>query len=105
MCKHGDTVIEWVRGSPRDIDRCIAPLIVALNREGFTTLSCCCGHGRRPGYIGLADGRFLVIARDLAEGRKIGELFPLDIHGEPTNEQPRGSADRNAAMSSPAGVI
>lgn len=75
MCDHGDTVILRVpipanlshngkaRWAEKAIDRCIAPLVDALNTGGILTANCCCGHGQRPGEIILQDGRTLIITR------------------------------------------
>lgn len=74
MCQ-GETRIAWVlvpahlsyTGDHRDrfvikqIDRCIADLVNALNYAGIRTVSSCCGHGRSDGEIVLADGRTLVV--------------------------------------------
>ena len=56
-------------------DPCLAPLVRALNEGGINTVASCCGHGRRPGNIALADGRELVIARDFDEGRRLDRLL------------------------------
>lgn len=69
------TVIH-ISGRYRDIDSCIAPLVAALNQAGITTVASCCGHGKRPGNIALADGRELVIAPDYETGRAIDKAFP-----------------------------
>ncbi|ARP98248.1 hypothetical protein [Pseudorhodoplanes sinuspersici] len=37
--------------------------------HNIKTVWSCCGHNRRPGVIGLADGRELIIAADAAETR------------------------------------
>lgn len=34
-----------------EIDACLAPLVIALNRRGIETLGCCCGHGYGGGEI------------------------------------------------------
>lgn len=47
------------RGMP--IDRCIAPIVSALQVGGIDMLASCCGHGEGPGRIDLADGRYLLI--------------------------------------------
>ena len=52
-----------------DVDMCIAPLVSALNAAGFTTVASCCGHGKGPGNIALADGRELIIAPDFTTAR------------------------------------
>lgn len=57
-------------------DPCIADLVRALNSAGLRTVASCCGHGRRPTIISLADGRELVVARSFEEARKIDALFP-----------------------------
>lgn len=46
---------------PWKIDACIAPIVKALNEGGVLTVQSCCGHGRGPGRIDLADGRVLEI--------------------------------------------
>jgi hypothetical protein len=73
MCEHGDTVLieVWVHETvsysgrrefrARPIDRCIARLVETLDRGGIYMLGSCCGHGRDPGEILLADGRTLTI--------------------------------------------
>lgn len=50
-----------VRQAVKGIDSCIAEIVRALNEGGITTISSCCGHGKRDGEIQLADGRVLVI--------------------------------------------
>ncbi len=69
MCEHGDEVLMRVLVDARDshtgearyaekgIDRCIAPLVKALNDAAIITRSSCCGHGKEPGTVMLADGR------------------------------------------------
>jgi hypothetical protein len=73
MCKHGDEVVLRVPINPelsfdgqsrwddKGIDRCIAPLVQALNFAGIYTSSCCCGHNAEYGHIWLQDGRVLII--------------------------------------------
>lgn len=73
MCKHGEHEMVRVR-IPRDlscsgrakwkrmqIDRCIAPLVRALQAASICMRGSCCGHGKADGYISLEDGRTLVI--------------------------------------------
>lgn len=88
MCKWGSTKVLDViipahlsstgADKPKrvDIDSCVYDLVKVLNENGFVTIASCCGHGRRPGNIALADGRELVIARNYEEGRKIDKIFP-----------------------------
>lgn len=71
MCEHGDEIVLRVPVAARDshtgkmrwaskgVDRCIAPLVEALNGAGIFTRSCCCGHKVRQGEIILHDGRIL----------------------------------------------
>ena len=75
MCKRGDTIIMVINGKPRDIDRCIAPIVKALNDGGITTIASCCGHGIRPGNIALEDGRELVICPNFEVARKVDKAF------------------------------
>lgn len=75
MCVHGDDVILRVpipahlshtgtaRWDMKGVDRCIAPIVEALNAHGILTESCCCGHEKIPGSIMLQDGRELVVVR------------------------------------------
>lgn len=50
-------------------DPCLASLVGALNAAGVATVASCCGHGRRPGNIALADGRELVVMPDYDTAR------------------------------------
>lgn len=59
----------------------IADLVRALNRGGIKTFASCSGHGHRPGSIALSDGRWLLIAKDEEEFRKL-DLSPVDINGD-----------------------
>jgi len=43
------------------IDKCIAPIVRALNEAGIRTDQSCCGHGKGNGSILLHDGRELII--------------------------------------------
>lgn len=88
------------------IDKCIAPIIEALNMCGVETVASCCGHGRRPGNIALRDGRELIIAPDFTTAREIDSYFP-DIQGETGTKQ--ALTDENArlreAMGEAAGIM
>ena len=57
-------------------DPCIVPLVSALNAAGLKTIASCCGHGRRPTQIILADGREIIVARNFEEARLIDGAFP-----------------------------
>lgn len=55
-------------------DPCIAPIVKALNEadlpkvpskrnpDGIRTIASCCGHGKQPANIALADGREVFVA-------------------------------------------
>ena len=43
------------------IDKCIAPIVKALQRSGINMRSSCCGHGKGLGEIQLSDGRVIII--------------------------------------------
>ena len=58
------------------IDPCLVSIIKALNEGGIKTVASCCGHGRRPGNIVLANGRELVICRDFETSRIVDKAFP-----------------------------
>lgn len=93
MCEWGNTAplrvlvpadLSWTgqaRWDTKDIDRCLLPLVQALNDSGLPTRASCCGHGHRPGNVVLADGRWLIVASE-EQAQQIEALWPLDIHGE-----------------------
>ncbi len=75
MCKQGDEIRIRVPISAEcshsgefywkdcPVDRCLVPLVQALNAAGMYTGGCCCGHGKegRTAYIGLHDGTRLTV--------------------------------------------
>lgn len=73
MCEYDDTVTLSVpipashshtgkfHWADKPVDRCIAPIVQALNTAGILTSGACCGHGKGPGDIWLHDGRELVV--------------------------------------------
>lgn len=75
MCTWGDEVILRVNipaelshtgeahWDMKAVDRCIAPIVEALNNAGILTASSCCGHGKTDGSIMLQDGRTLFIGQ------------------------------------------
>ena len=89
MCRWGTTENVWVkltaplshtgraRWAVKPIDRCIAPIVRALQREGIETTSSCCGHGKGLGEILLADGRQLVITRRRFQPRPQEDMIAL----------------------------
>ncbi len=76
MCEWGNTVIVEINSVPRDIDKCIEPLVRVLNDSGFTTIASCCGHGKQPGNIVLEDKRELFIAPNYKTAREVCKAFP-----------------------------
>ena len=78
MCQWGDTVLVATK-VPADlsctrqekwkesrIDRCIAPIVEALQKSGIDMRASCCGHGKAEGRIHLQDGRILLICAEKA---------------------------------------
>ena len=76
MCEWGDTILIRINGTNRGIDRCIAPIIKALNKSGFITVASCCGHGKQPGNIVLKDGQELFICPNYETARRVCSAFP-----------------------------
>jgi hypothetical protein len=72
----GNLCVDLANGKWCSVDACIQPLVQAINDAGILTLNCCCVHGQRPGWIALADGRHILIAKDHAEKRRIDAGFP-----------------------------
>lgn len=70
LSRHTDS-----RGRPITVDECIAPLVLALNDAGVPTVASCCGHGRMPGNIILADGRECVIMPNWKTARAVEKLM------------------------------
>lgn len=75
MCDWGDSVVVSVlvpasvsctgsdRRAQKPIDRCLAPIVKALDRAGVRMTGSCCGHGRGPATIALEDGSELVLLK------------------------------------------
>jgi len=82
MCEWDDTIPVMVKvpadlsctGSEEwklvEIDRCIAPIVKALQEGGIDMRGSCCGHGKDRGNIRLQDGRILVITGEVWLKRK-----------------------------------
>ncbi len=66
---YANQVLMPLNGRVRCIDHCIHHIVAALNAGHVLTTDCCCGHGEMPGYIGLEDGRVLVIFPSREEAR------------------------------------
>ena len=58
-----------INGKVQCIDWCIHQMVAALNAGGVETVGSCCGHGKMPGNIVLADGRVLVIFASMDDAR------------------------------------
>lgn len=87
MCEQGDVekvvIVKGEHGSCGfvNVDKCIAPIVRALNRSRVFTVASCCGHGKVRGNIALADGRMLDIFPDFESWEKAeqkGERCLLD---------------------------
>ena len=59
----------------------IADLVEALNTESIGTIASCSGHGHRPGFIALRDGRWLMVFDNQDHMRAAESAYPFDING------------------------
>lgn len=89
MCNHPNREAAMVTVYPGVwCDPCIAPLVKALNEcedlpavpsrlnpDGIRTLASCCGHGKGPGKVALADGRELFILPNFEAARALDAHF------------------------------
>jgi len=75
-----------LRGKTVGLDRCIGPLVHALNAAGLKTVWCCCGHGWLPATIVLQGGKELRLM-DFDTARWLDRQWPWTIHGEPVGWQ------------------
>jgi hypothetical protein len=92
MCRHGQTLNASVlipahlshtgeqRWDVKPIDRCLLPLIEELNRVGEHTIGSCCGHGKVPGSIIMADGRELTVDAAEALLKRHGLILGKRLH-------------------------
>ena len=96
MCKwHGGTYegnVPVTLAHPRSdgiqtvsVDPCIQSIVQSLNDTGLQTLNSCCGHGVRPGWIALEDGRHILIAKDHATMLRMDMGFPA-LDGKENND-------------------
>ena len=90
MCKWGDSIVMEVTIPSHlshsgetykkkvGIDRCIAPLVKAMNEAGMVTDASCCGHGKQPPSIIFNDGQKEKELRIMTfdQARKVDKLFP-----------------------------
>ena len=49
------------------MDKCLAPIVSALQKAGIDMRGSCCGHGKCNGDIHLQDGRILIIKNNADE--------------------------------------
>ena len=63
MCdySHREAAMVTIRPNVAWCDPCLVPLVRALYDNGFPTVASCCGHGKRPPRVALADGREVVL--------------------------------------------
>lgn len=85
MCEYHDDMSHMVAvdiggGQIRSIDKCLVPLVQALNAAGMPTAACCCGHGHIPGVVSLRDGREILITDEDGRGRFLAS-FGVTITG------------------------
>lgn len=82
MCKWGTDELVRIGGKPVFIDKCIAPIVMVLNKGGLKTIAACCGHGKRPGNIVLEDGRELFIMPDFDLAREFDRIWNKACSGK-----------------------
>jgi len=78
-------------------DPCLEPLVRALNDAGLRTVASCCGHGKRPGRIDLANGTVLFVA-DPETAQRINSWN----HEHQLATDPEYAADHNTRTQEPA---
>lgn len=59
------------------VDKCIAPLVKALQESGIDMRGSCCGHGNAPSEISLQDGRMIIIIKRKSYLTAKYEIFDL----------------------------
>lgn len=65
-----------INGRVQCIDKCISHIVAALVAGGVETEASCCGHGKRPGTILLADGRWLLVCDGREQAEELTKDFP-----------------------------
>ena len=75
MCKRGEFEYCVIKGRKVKIDKCIAPIVKALNNGGIETAESCCEHGEEEGHIlAYQDGKpRMIILYEL--GKKSLEIW------------------------------
>jgi hypothetical protein len=78
MCDHHSNIRVHLRtGDVVLVDECIAHMVQALNEYDIETVASCCGHGRFPGSIALADGREILVMTDAAAAERAREPYQV----------------------------
>lgn len=113
MCKWGDSVVLDVEvpaslsctGEARrkavGVDKCIADMVRALNDGGVKTVASCCGHGKIPGTIILADDQHLLLL-DRTTAHEVIAAYGVTIHGGSVARD--GDAGDDDAASAPGAI-
>lgn len=63
-----------INGRVQCIDPCIHHIVAALNAGGVETIASCCGHGKMPGNVLLADGRVIAIYKSRQDAKMCDNL-------------------------------
>ena len=75
MCEWGNAVLMTIGTRQVGIDKCIAPIVFALNYIGMKTIASCCGHGKQSSNIVLEDGREILICSNYETARKTEKVI------------------------------
>lgn len=64
-----------------DVDSCIYDFVKMLNDNGFKTVACCCGHGKRPASIMFIDPNDMfhykeIMIMSFEQARALDKMFP-----------------------------
>jgi hypothetical protein len=76
MCQWDITETIIINNKSIGVDKCIVPLVKALNESGLTTIASCCGHGKQPTSVILENDRRLVIYETFEDADIASQLFP-----------------------------
>lgn len=79
MCAHGEYETVVIKGRAVKVDRCLAPIVKALNDGGIDTGQCCCGHGEGDGFImALYNGQYRLLVA-VSEGQESLDRMDRDF--------------------------
>ena len=82
MCQHGEVEKVIIGDREVPIDKCIAPIVRALNNGGILTGISCCGHGEGDGAIMIyykEQYRLLIVC---PEGKESLDRYERDLRKE-----------------------